>query len=235
MNAALSAIELAAAMAGLGGAAAWSLHRPTPSLVWRELRFADELEAEPVEALLCHIASIRQAPVVVVVASTRGAVRFRIGATESAMASLVAAAAGLLPEVRFDEVNDEPSGAKSDRTRVAAVNFAARVNWAGAWPLLRTGAPELTVAALLGSLASAGDDEQLHLCLRLWPAGRVRRPVPSSERASAAPPPAFVRLFWPPEPPREDVRLIRTKFSGLLLGLRSSCRPAVTAPRAARS
>jgi hypothetical protein len=70
---------------------------------------------------------------------------------------------------------------------------------------------------LLGALASVEVGEQLQLVVRLWPVGRVHRPVAASERSEVPPNPWFMRLWWPAQPPREDIHAIRAKFSDLLL------------------
>jgi hypothetical protein len=175
------------------------------------LLLPEELTADQVGAFIRHLAAVRQGPICLRVCAQLGRVRFFVGAAESGLSSLTAAGSGLLPEMRFEETSAD------DPLDTSGAVFGQRVSWAGPWPLLRTDEPELTLAGLLGVLASVGQDEKLELSLRLWPVGKVHRPVASSERSSAPPNPWFMRLWWPAQPPREDLRAIRTKYSGLLL------------------
>jgi hypothetical protein len=183
---------------------------PSPRLACRELLVPEELRAEQVAALLRHIAAVRLGPVCISVLAAQGRLRFFVAAPESGMSSLIAASGGLISEARFEHVETLPIMA-------GKVVRGARVGWDGPWPLLRTDDPQLTVAGLLGVLASAGRTEPLELNLRLWPVGRVHRPVASSDRKSVPANPWFVRAWWPAEPPREEIPAIRTKYSGLLL------------------
>lgn len=184
---------------------------PAGPLVWRELRLPEELTADQVAAFIRHLAAVRQGPVCLRVLAQLGRLRFFVGAPKACLSSLVAAGSGLLPEVRFEDV------AGDDAFPTGSSVFGQDISWGGPWPLLRTDDPELTLAGLLGVLASVGPDEQLELSLRLWPVGKVHRPVASSERSAASVNPWFMRLWWPAQPPREDLREIRGKYSGLLL------------------
>ena len=196
---------------GVSGLAAWALHRPHEPLTWRELKLPAELPAEWVTALLRHVAAVRQGPVVFMVMADVGRLRFCVGASERVLKSIVAAAGGLLPELRMEAV---------DRSDIAATSgHAARgalVGWRGPWPLLRQKEPELSTAGLLGALSSVARGERLQLTVRLWPVERANRPAPASERGSVPPNPWFLRPWWPAEPPTEEVPAIRAKFSGLL-------------------
>lgn len=75
----------------------------------------------------------------------------------------------------------------------------------------------MIAAGLLGALRSDRANEAVTLVLRLWPAGRVHKPLAASERGHAAPAPWFLRPWWPAEPPGDELRLIRSKFGGALL------------------
>jgi hypothetical protein len=184
---------------------------PSGVVIWRELLVPDELTTDQVVAFIRHMAAVRQGPVCLRVRGQLGRVRFLVGAPDVALSSLIAAASGLLPEVRFEDVGVD------DVLAPGSAIAGQRVSWRGPWPLLRADHQELTLAGLLGVLASMRLDEQLELQLRLWPVGRIDRPVAGSERSSAPVNPWFMRLFWPAQPPREDVRAIRAKYSGLLL------------------
>lgn len=187
-------------------------YRPVGALASRELLLPAKLDADQVTALMRHVAAIREGPVCVTVRAARGRVRFFVSAREAALRSLAAASGGLIPEAQLEAADDADIRAAS----IAAV-VGARVGWAGPWPLLRSTEPELTVAALLGVMAGVGTGERLELRLRLWPAGRVNRPASSSERQNLPPNPWVTRAFRPAQPPREDMRLLRVKYSGLLL------------------
>jgi hypothetical protein len=202
-----------AAMTGLG---VWALYRPHEPLTWHELQLPEELTAESITALLRHVAGVRQGPVSFLVTGQPGKVRFLLGASERVVQSIMAAASGLVPELRAEAVpaTDMPHAASGKALAVSG----ARVGWRGPWPLLRQKEPQLCAAGLLGALGSARKGERLQLLVRLWPmVGRVNRPVPASERGSVPPNPWFMRWLWPAEPPREEVAAIRAKFGGLLL------------------
>jgi Type IV secretion-system coupling protein DNA-binding domain len=184
--------------------------RSSGPLMWRELLMPEELSADEVAALLRHIAAVREGPVCVTVRAAQGRLRFFVAAPDSGLSSLMAAGGGLIAEARFEDVESLPAVS-------GKVVLGARVGWDGPWPLLRTDDPQLTVAGILGVLASVGRSEQLELRLRLWPVGRVHRPVASSERRNVPANPWFMRAWWPAQPPREDLRAIRAKYSGLLL------------------
>jgi Helicase HerA, central domain len=191
----------------------WAVYRAHEPLVWRELKLPEDLAAEPITALLRHVAAVRQGPVLFTVLTQPGAVRFALGAPERVMQSVLAAASGFTPGLQAEAM---PAGAVLSMPPSAVV-CAARVGWGGRWPLLRQKEPELCVAGLLGALASVRQRERLQLMVRLWPVGRVNRPAAASERGTVAPNPWFVRPWWPAEPPREEVATIRAKYGGLLL------------------
>ncbi len=199
----------------LAGFVLWLLCLPGEPLQWREIEVPDRLTADQVEAVLRHVAGARHGPVVFGVHARVGDVRLLVGAPERALSSLMAAASGLAPELRFEEPAEPASGGSTGSSK--GFSFGARISWAGPWPLLRNDTPELSVAGLLGALASVEPGEQLQLMVRLWPVGRVHRPVAASERSEVPPNPWFMRLWWPAQPPREDIHAIRAKFSDLLL------------------
>jgi len=222
----LDVAALSVLAAGASVLAGWALYRPHEPLLWRELQLPEELSAEPVTALLRHLAGVRQGPVVFAVCAEPGRLRFFLGGAERALSSLAASATGLIPELRMEEV-EEPDLLSFER------GHGVRVGWGGPWPLLRVKEPELCAASLLGALASVEMKERLMLMARLWPAGRVHRPAAASERGQTAPNPWFLRPWWPAEPPREEVPAIRSKFGGLLL--RSEIVLAGWAPRQLRA
>jgi Helicase HerA, central domain len=189
----------------------WAVYRSHEPLVWREFHLPAELPAEPVMALLRHVAAVRQGPVVFIVSAKAGRLRFLLGSSKRIMQSIEAAAGGLLPELRV-----EPAEPVKLRAADGHILGGATVGWRGPWSLLRQREPELSAAGLLGAISSVARGERLQLTLRLWPVERVNRPVPASERGSVPPSPWFLRPWWPAEPPREEVPAIRAKFSGLL-------------------
>lgn len=205
------ALPIVGSALGLGAVGVIT-YMPVATLQSRELLLPAELEANQVTALMRHIAAIREGPVCFTVRAARGRVRFFVSAREAALRSLATASGGLIPEAQLEEAVDDDLA-----VRDSAAVIGARVAWAGPWPLLRTTEPELTVAALLGVMAGIGVAERLELRLRLWPAGRVNRPATSSERQNMPSNPWVTRAFWPAQPPREDMRLLRVKYSGLLL------------------
>jgi hypothetical protein len=195
----------------LAGVAVSAVRRPSSPLTWREARFPDDLDAEQVQALLQHVAAVQRGPVCFVVSARQGALRFLVGAPAAAMASIGAALSGIAPELRLDQT-DGPNAPATELVRLAT-----RLAWRQPWPLLRTDGPELLAAGQLGALSSVHGEERLELMVRLWPAGRVHRPAPAGAEASTAHGPWFLRPWWPAEPPRDELRAIRQKFSGLLV------------------
>jgi hypothetical protein len=186
--------------------------RPAAPLVCCELRLPEELKPEQLEALLRHTAALRDGPVCVVVRASLGRLRFFLAASEATIESLLAAGAGLIPEARFERLTH---GVPVAPARSSVVG--ASVAWDGPWPLLRPDEPHLTAAGLLGVLASVGEGEAIELRVRVWPARRVDRPAAGSARASVPANPWFMRLWWPAQPPREEMRAIRAKYSGLIV------------------
>jgi hypothetical protein len=185
--------------------------RSSAAIEWRELQFPDDLKTDRVVAVVRHIAGVRQGPVSITVVASDRRIRFFIGAPSLGLNSVMAASGGLVTKGRFEEA--EPP--VDNRCKGSVVG--ARVDWAGRWPILRTEDPQLTSAALLGVMASVRRGERIELRLRLWPAGRVDRPVASSERRRQQANPWLMRALWPAEPPREEVRLIRAKYSDLVV------------------
>jgi hypothetical protein len=185
---------------------------PRSPFVWRQASFPEDVTVEQVEAFLRQTAALRQGPVCLVLRADLGRLQFWLGAPESAIDVLVAAAGGILPHARFDEPSDlaAPISAPSQV-------WAARIKWRGAWPLLRTDTPELTAAGLLGAMAGLAPGDQLEWRLRVWPVGRVHRPAARSERSSVPPNPWFLRPWWPAQPPSDELRPIRQKYSDLLI------------------
>lgn len=169
--------------AGLAALGTWALHRPEAQLQWRELRVPGELRVEQVTALMAHVAS-GSGPVVLIVDARLQAIRFLVGAGKSVLAGLTAALSGIASDIRLDErgVDLPPEPA-----------LGARAWWTDRWPLLRTDAPEMAVAGLLGSLSSVRADEHVRLIIRLSPARRR------------------------PRPPEEPDRLLRSKLAGPLI------------------
>jgi Type IV secretion-system coupling protein DNA-binding domain len=180
-----------------------------PESELRELLLPAEMTAEQATAIMRHIAAVRE-PLTLRTVSADGRVRFFVAASTSALASLAAAIGGIVPEARIEE-----AGALA-ASPVKAV-AAARVWWDGPWPMLKDDEPQLTTAGLLGVLASTRGRETIELHIRTSPTGRINRPAASSERGRTPANPWLMRLFWPAQPPREEVRLIRAKYSGLLL------------------
>ena len=201
-----------AASGGLTGLLGFITYRPVGVLAQRELLLPAELDADRIAALMRHIAAIREGPVCLTVRAAEGRVRFFVAAREAALRSLVTATGGLFPEAQLEAMLDA-----TDDDAVPPVVVGARVGWRGPWPLLRDRDPALTVAALLGVMTGVDVRERLELQLRLWPAGRVNRPITTSTRKDTAVTPWFMRPVWPAYPPREDMRLVRAKYSGLLL------------------
>ncbi len=204
---------LSASLIGLSAASA-GLYYLTPQrqLEWRELLVPDEFPAGPVAGLLRHIAATRQGPVCIQVRAQEAQLQFFVAAPRAGIAALGMAASGLVPEARLEAVESPQSDLPSSHRATAA-----SVAWNGPWPVLRDKTPEISVAGLLGVLAGIGAQVSVVVQLRLWPSGRVHRPVAASARSQRQANPVFMRLWWPSEPPREDLQLIRTKFSGLLL------------------
>lgn len=191
-----------AATAGIGGLGAWALWPQHQALVSRELRFPADLSPEQVEGFLTHVAGTRRSPVILTVEATEGAMRFFLSAPKAVIASIAASLSGIAPEVRLDDASPEE----------LPVTVASRLRWAGRWALLRTSDPEITVAGLLGALASVGHDERIRLVVRLHPSGAVGRPKAQTSRKSNA-----IDALHDGGVPREDLRALRLKFSLPLL------------------
>lgn len=157
---------------GLAGLGVWAMSRPVHNLAWRELLVPGDLKREQVEAFLSRVAA-GNGPVVVVVDARAQSVRFRLGALPGATSGLAGALSGIAPEVVLDEVTPGDDQAEP--------MTGARAWWPGRAgnvpPLLRTDAPELAVAGLLGSLSAVRGPEQIQLVVRLLPGGRVGRPA----------------------------------------------------------
>lgn len=108
---------------------------PVPHLDWRELQFPADLSAEPVEAVLRHVAGMRRGPMVFVARAAEDQVRFLTAGPCSVLTSMTAAAEGLLPEVRFGETDGDAVGIEDE---TAATTVGLSVGWHGAWPVLAT-------------------------------------------------------------------------------------------------
>lgn len=149
------------ALVGLG---VWAMTPSGAHLAWRQLHLPAELRREQVEALLRAVAAGR-GPVVFAIDARDQAISFRLGALVGRLGELASALAGIIPEAQTE------AGAA-----LAAGRSGMRAWWPGRWPLLRTEAPELTVAALLGALSAVGAGEHVQLLVRLQPAGGVPTP-----------------------------------------------------------
>src|ERR1700733_3651249 len=112
----------------LAGFVLWLLCLPGEALQWREVEVPDRLTADQVEAVLRHVAGARHGPVVFGVHASAGDVRLLVGAPERALSSLMAAASGLAPELRFEEPAEPVSGGSPGSSK--RFSFGARISWA---------------------------------------------------------------------------------------------------------
>jgi hypothetical protein len=191
----------------------WRLLPKYEPLTWHELRLPADVPAAALVGLFRVVAGVWEGPVVFVTVGEPGVIRFFLGAPERVGGSVLGSLRGLLPELLAEPADERDAiGLQGGRQR-----GGVRVSWRGPWPLLRTRDPEISAGGLLGAIGSAHGRERVRLITRLWPARRVNRPVPASERGRSAQRPWWMAWLWPAEPPREDVSVIRTKFSGLLL------------------
>jgi hypothetical protein len=191
---------------------AWWLRPRYEPLTWYELRLPSDVPAAALVGLLRVVAGVWQGPVVFITVGEPGVIRFFLGAPKRVSGSVLGSLRGLLPELQAEPADERDAIGLGDGQR-----GGVRVSWRGPWPLLRTREPEISAGGLLGAIGSAREGERVRLITRLWPARRVNRPVPASERGRSANRPWWISWLWPAEPPREEVSVIRAKFSGLLL------------------
>ncbi len=191
----------------------WWLRPRYEPLTWYELRLPSDVPAAALVGLLRHVAGVREGPVVFITMGEPGVIRFFLGAPKRVSGSVLGSLRGLLPELLAEPADEQNVIGLQDMVAVGGV----RVSWRGPWPLLRAREPEISAGGLLGAIGSVHGRERVRLITRLWPAGRVNRPVPASERRRTANRPWWMSWWWPAEPPREEVSVIRAKFSGLLL------------------
>lgn len=197
----VAALLMLAAAVGLFTFITWQ--ERAPALTGVELRFGGDVTTEAAVAFLARLAGLPRRCVVVleVVGDERG-LAHRLYAPRSALDVLRAQLRGVLPSLRFEPLSPADS---------IAWTAAARLRWAGAYPVLQSDQVEPTAAALLGCFAQLGPHEAVRLRWVLSPTRRPRLPQGERGQRQALP------WFMPPEPSGEHLRALRGKYAGPLL------------------
>lgn len=173
--------------------------------VWR---FPPDLAAAQIEALLGVVAGLSSGSLVTfaVHAEPHG-LAFTATATRSTLRLLEGALRGIAPGIRLESAA-APSPPAAD-TVIRRV-----VRWSGSHPLLRTEAPDLASAALLGVMLDLYRGERVSVRVHLRPAGRVRPPM--AERAGQQQD-VLARWLGQQRLARDVERLVRAKYAAPLL------------------
>lgn len=162
---------------GLGGitilgVGRWARRLDQP-LITRSVRFAPGLREDQVKSLLDVVAALpKRSRVIFETTSCDAQLTFMISATPGVMATIESALSGIAPETSLAEAD---SCSKS-------VSVRWRLGWSGLTRVaLRTDASASSAASLLGTIASAGNNEAVSLRHELRPAGNAcSRPGPIS-------------------------------------------------------
>jgi len=211
-DAGLLVVEGLVGAAVVASAATWALRSDEQAPVSANVRFPADLTAVQVAAMLGHIAGLsRGATVVFTVEATAEGVRFGLSAPYGPFHNLASAVSGIAPEVRVEEADPETT---------IPFSYGVRLVGRGQWPLLRTDQPEQAVAGLLGGFTGLRPGERLRLQVTVRPAGRVRSPqTPDRSAPTAQGLPGQLGLDRP-RLSADELRAVRTKLAGPLLGVR---------------